>query len=137
MEKKTYIMVVDDEPLITKLVEAILQEAGYFVTTANNGNAALEMLEKNVPDLILLDIRMPGLDGYQVLEIIRKTSDVPVLMVTAVHEEEAVARTLDLGADNFIEKPFLPRILEARVKAALRRAGGELKYGNQKKLPDG
>ena len=133
MEKKTHIMVVDDEPYVTKLVERTLEDAGYIVTVANDGNSALAMLVERDPDLVLLDIRMPGLDGYQVLERIRENSDVPVLMLTAVRGETALARSLGLGADSYIIKPFLPRVLVAHIRAKLRRARGELRHTHGRK----
>ena len=126
MEKKTHILVVDDAQYVTKLVERTLQDAGFDVTVANDGNSALAILAEREPDLVLLDIRMPGLDGFQVLERIRKSSDVPVLMLTAVSEENALARSMGIGADDYIEKPFLPRVLVARIRAKLRRIRGEL-----------
>jgi two-component system OmpR family response regulator len=126
MEKKTHILVVDDDLQITKLVERTLVEAGFAVTVANDGDSALARLAEREPDLVLLDIRMPGLDGFQVLERIRKSSNVPVLMLTAVSEESAVAYSLGIGADDYITKPFLTRLLVARIRAKLRRARGEM-----------
>jgi len=130
MEKKTHILVVDDEQYVAKLVERTLEDAGFVVTVANDGNSALAMLAEKEPDLVLLDIRMPGLDGFQVLERIRESSNVPVLMLTAVRGETAVAHSLDIGADDYIEKPFLPRVLIARIQAKLRRDRGELRHTN-------
>jgi DNA-binding response OmpR family regulator len=127
MEKKTHVMVVDDEQYITKLVERTLTDAGYAVTVANDGNSALAMLAEKEPDLVLLDIRMPGLDGFQVLKRIRDTSNIPVLMLTAVREKTALAHSLEIGADDYIEKPFLPRVLIARIQAKLKRVRGELR----------
>jgi len=132
MEKKTHIMVVDDEPYVTRLVERTLEDAGYVVTVAYDGGSALDMLAEKEPDLILLDIRMPGLDGYQVLERIRESSDVPVLMLTAVRGESAIERSVGLGADNYIVKPFSSRTLVARVQATLRRTRGELRRTNNR-----
>ena len=127
---KTHILVVDDAQYITKFIERTLEDAGFVVTVANDGNSALAMLAEKEPDLVLLDIRMPGLDGFQVLERIRESSDVPVLMLTAVREKTALAHSLDIGADDYIEKPFLPRVLIARIQAKLRRARGELRHTN-------
>jgi DNA-binding response OmpR family regulator len=126
MENKTHVLVVDDEQYITKLVERTLKDAGYAVTVANDGISALRMLAEKEPDLVLLDIRMPGLDGFQVLKRIREVSDVPVLMLTAVLEKTALATSLDIGADDYIEKPFVPRVLIARIQTKLRRVKGEL-----------
>ncbi len=122
MEKKQHILVVDDEQQITQLVETTLEYYGYIVTVANDGESALAMLEDNNPDLILLDIRMSGLDGNQVLKRIREVNSIPVIMLTAVNEKNAIAYSLNLGADDYIEKPFSPRILVARIQAKLRRA---------------
>ena len=130
MEKKTHILVVDDEQYVTKLVERTLEDAGFVVTVANDGNSALAMLAEKKPDLVLLDIRMPGLDGFQVLERIRESSNVLVVMLTAVRGETAVEHSLGLGADDYIEKPFLPQVLIARIQAKLRRARGELRHTN-------
>lgn len=127
MEKRTQILVVDDEQYVTKLVERTLEDAGYVVSVAHDGKSALVMLAEKEPDLILLDIRMPGLNGYQVLERIRQSSDVPVLMLTAVRGEIAIERSVGLGADNYIAKPFSPRTLLARVQATLRRTRGEIR----------
>ena len=130
VEKKTHILVVDDEQYVTKLVERTLEDAGFVVTVANDGNSALAMLAEKKPDLVLLDIRMPGLDGFQVLERIRESSNVLVVMLTAVRGETAVEHSLGLGADDYIEKPFLPQVLIARIQAKLRRARGELRHTN-------
>ena len=130
MEKKAHVLVVDDEQYIAKIVERRLEDAEYDVTVANDGNSALAMLAEKEPDLVLLDIRMPGLDGFQVLERIRESSNVLVFMLTAVRGETAVEHSLGLGADDYIEKPFLPRVLIARIQAKLRRARGELRHTN-------
>jgi len=124
VEKKTHILVVDDAQYVTKLVERTLEDAGFVVTVANDGNSALAMLAEKEPDLVLLDIRMPGLDGFQVLERIRESSNVLVFMLTAVRGETAVEHSLGLGADDYIEKPFLPQVLIARIQAKLRRTRG-------------
>jgi len=128
MDKKTHILVVDDEEYVTKLVKRTLEEAGYDVMVANDGNSALAILTEKEADLVLLDIRMPGLDGYQVLERIRENSNVPVLMLTAVREKTAIAHSLNLGADDYVEKPFRSRVLIARIQAKLKRARGELRH---------
>ncbi len=127
MEKRTHIMIVDDEPYVTQLVERILREAGYLVTVANDSNSAHAIFKEKEPDLVLLDIKMPGLDGYQVLECIRDSSEVPVIMLTALREKPALAHSFNLGADDYIEKPFLSKVLVARIQAKLRRVRGELR----------
>jgi DNA-binding response OmpR family regulator len=126
MEKNINILVVDDEQHITELVERTLKDAGFAVTVANDGITALRMIMEKEPDLVLLDIRMPGIDGFQVLKRIRQSSKVPVLMLTAVLEINALTTSLDIGADDYIEKPFSQRELVARIRATLRRVRGEL-----------
>jgi len=91
-------------------------------TVAADGNSALARLREHTPDLIVLDIRMPELNGYQVLERIRERSDIPVIMLTGVLEPTAVEQSLGLGADDYVRKPFHPRVLLARIEAKLRRA---------------
>ncbi|MFH1381404.1 MAG: response regulator [Chloroflexota bacterium] len=126
MEKKTRVLAVDDDRDILQLLERALEEEGFAVTTATDGESALALLSEIKPDIILLDIRMPRLDGYEVLERIRESSNVPVLMLTGVAEETAVMRSFDLGADDYIRKPFLTGTLIARIKSKLRRARGNM-----------
>jgi DNA-binding response OmpR family regulator len=126
MEKKAHILVVDDEQYVLELVKRTLEPEGYAVTVAADGNSALARLREHTPDLILLDIKMPELNGYQVLERIRERSDIPVIMLTAVLEPTAVEQSLGLGADDYIRKPFSPQVLLARIEAKLRRPGHEL-----------
>ena len=121
MKNRVHIMIVDDDPYITMTLERILGEDGYIVTAVNDSSVALAMFAEQAPDLVLLDIRMPGLDGYQILERIRETSDVPVLMLTALRDQDAMKNSFYLGADDYIEKPFLSRVLIARIHAKLRR----------------
>ena len=120
--KTATIMVVDDEPVITHLVNRTLTRAGYHVIEVNDSTTAIGLIKAHNPDLILLDIRMPQISGLQLLERIREFSDVPVIMLTAVHELMALQKSFDTGADDYIEKPFLPGILAARVLAKLRMA---------------
>ncbi len=120
MEQKIRILVVDDEQHILQFLKQTLEDEGFAVTAARDGNSALALLPEIEPHIVLLDIRMPGLDGYQVLERIRKASQVPVLMLTGVPEVTAVARAFDLGADDFIRKPFSTGVLVARIRAKLR-----------------
>jgi DNA-binding response OmpR family regulator len=124
MKETFHLLVVDDEETVTRVVKRTLEVEGYKVTTANTGNAALEVLENLTPDLVLLDINMPGLNGYQTLERIKEhNDDIPVIMLTAVQDVTAVDKSLNLGADDYIRKPFRSGELVARVKARLRRAG--------------
>jgi len=122
MKRKAHILVVDDERYILDMLKCTLEDEGYSVDVAADGNSALTLLTEHKPDLVLLDILMPGLNGYQILDIIRKRSDVPVIMVTGVAEATSVAQTVDLGADDYVRKPFNTRVLMARIKNKLRRA---------------
>ena len=125
-EGKTTILVVDDEETIRSLIKQIMQDAGYDVTTAANGEEALNILsqqKERSPDLVILDIMMPGLNGLEVLDIIRGRFDIPVIMLTAKQAVTTVRDALDIGADDYVRKPFRTTELVARVKAKLRRAG--------------
>jgi len=116
------ILVVDDEDMVRLLIRRILEEHGYRVVTAADGNEGLAKLDQGGIDLVLLDINMPGLDGFQVLELIRRRSNLPVIMLTGMAKRSALRDTLDIGADDYITKPFSPVELVARIKAKLRRA---------------
>jgi len=122
MKKHASIIVVDDEETILNLVQRILEEAGYNVVTATNGQEALDKISQLDVDLLLLDIMMPGLDGFQVLNLLRKQSDIPVIMLTGEDKVANVRDALNLGADDYITKPFRPLELVARIRAKLRRA---------------
>jgi len=115
------ILVVDDEMKLVRLVKAYLQESGYQVVTAYNGTQALIQFEREEPDLIVLDWMMPEMDGLEVARRIRQTSSVPIIMLTAKVEETDRVVGLELGADDYVAKPFSPRELVARVRAVLRR----------------
>ncbi|HMA35492.1 MAG TPA: response regulator transcription factor [Chloroflexia bacterium] len=116
------ILVVDDEPRIVDLVTAILESQGYAVIEAGDGDAAIAALRNHLPDLVLLDVMLPGADGFQVLKAIREISTVPVIMLTVQASEADKVRGLELGADDYVAKPFGQRELVSRVKALLRRA---------------
>jgi DNA-binding response OmpR family regulator len=118
----TRILVVDDEPRYLRLMEANLVTEGFQVIKATNGQEAVDKVAAQQPDLVLLDIMMPVLDGFGACERIREFSSVPIIMVTARGEENARVRGLDLGADDYIVKPFSATELLARVRAVLRRA---------------
>ena len=119
--RKTYtVLVIEDDPDMLRLLERILQSEGYHVALATNGNYGMTLLREVNPDLVLLDIMMPGPDGYMTLESIRQCSDVPVIMVTAKREMEALQKAFILGADDYVKKPFFPSELLARTKAKLR-----------------
>jgi len=118
------ILVVDDEPKIVKLARDYLERNGYQVVTAEEGNMALTVARHERPDLIVLDLNLPGLDGLDVCRALRRESDVPIIMLTARVEETDRLIGLELGADDYITKPFSPRELVARVRAVLRRVQG-------------
>lgn len=118
----TRILVVDDEPRYVRLMEANLVAEGYQVLKAYDGQSAVEMVAEKQPDLVLLDVMMPGLHGFASCERIRVFSNVPIIMVTAKGEEQDRVRGLDVGADDYIVKPFSATELLARVRAVLRRA---------------
>jgi len=115
------ILVVDDEPKIVQLVRDYLERAGFAVSTARDGNEALMRARQERPDLIVLDLGLPELDGLEVTRRLRRDSGVPIIMLTARHEETDKVVGLELGADDYVTKPFSPRELEARVRAVLRR----------------
>jgi two-component system, OmpR family, KDP operon response regulator KdpE len=119
--KQAKILVVDDEPQIRRVLRAALGGRGYVMFEARNGEQALEMLRKDLPDLILLDINMPGLNGLEVCREIRSALDVPILMLSVRNSEKDKVRALDAGADDYVVKPFGMEELLARIRAALRR----------------
>jgi DNA-binding response OmpR family regulator len=118
----TQILVVDDEARYQHLVKVNLEAAGYLVSTASNGEEALEMVSNRQPDLVILDVMMPRLDGFTTCERIRQFSSVPIIMLTAKGEEQDRVRGLNVGADDYVVKPFSATELIARVRAVLRRA---------------
>jgi OmpR family response regulator RpaB len=115
------ILVVDDEASIRRILETRLKMVGYEVITAADGEEALDAFAKHNPDLVILDVMMPKLDGYGVTREIRRTSDVPIIILTALGDVSERITGLELGADDYVVKPFSPKELEARVKAVLRR----------------
>ena len=119
------ILSADDDKDLLALIGFTLSQAGYLVVKAPDGSQAIRAFEAEAPDLVILDINMPGATGFQVCEAIRAKSRVPVMMLTVRGEEEDLVRALELGADDYLSKPFSPRTLLARVKALLRRAGME------------
>jgi len=121
------ILVVDDEPKIVKLARDYLEKDGFRVIHAGDGKLALAMARREQPDLIVLDLMLPGLDGWEVCRSLRRETEVPIIMLTARSEESDQIVGLELGADDYINKPFSPRTLVARVRALLRRAQGRLK----------
>jgi two-component system alkaline phosphatase synthesis response regulator PhoP len=116
------VLVVDDDPGIVKLVRAYLEQAGFAVLTANDGKRAMQIARNDKPDLVILDLMLPEMDGWDVCRALRKESDVPIIMLTARVEESDKLIGLELGADDYVTKPFSPRELVARVRSVLRRA---------------
>ena len=124
MKDKPYILVVDDDPSISHLVQLYLEKEGYEVKTAARGDDAMTEFRRLPPDLMLLDVMLPGMDGTQVLRSVRRTSSIPVIMLTARDEVFDKVLGLEMGADDYITKPFDAKELVARVKAVLRRTQG-------------
>jgi two-component system phosphate regulon response regulator PhoB len=123
------ILVVDDEEDILELVNYNLTKEGYSVACAETGDQALKMARSDLPDLVLLDLMLPGTDGLEVCKILKndpRTANVPVVMLTAKGEEADIVTGLELGADDYVTKPFSPRVLLARLKAVLRRARAQV-----------
>ena len=120
-DKGRRILVVDDEPRMVRFIRLNLEHDGFQVSEAGSATQALEQLRNRLPDLVLLDIMLPDLDGFEALSMIREFSSVPVIMVTAKGEENDRVRGLELGADDYISKPFSPRELVSRIRAVLRR----------------
>ncbi|HIE57437.1 MAG TPA: response regulator transcription factor [Anaerolineales bacterium] len=135
------ILVVDDETRMIRFIRLNLEQDGFQVISAHNGYDALEQVRSQLPNLVLLDVMMPDLDGFEVLQRIREQSSIPVIMLTAKGEEDDRVRGLELGADDYITKPFSPRELVSRVRAVLRRteaagtvASGTIEVDNRLKL---
>ena len=124
MKDRPSILVVDDDPNISRLEQLYLEKENFEVRVADRGDTALEEFRRMPPDLILLDVMLPGMDGYQVLKAVRKSGNIPVIMVTARGETFDKVLCLELGADDYITKPFDGKEMTARVKAVLRRVQG-------------
>ena len=131
------VLVVEDESSIASFVALYLKNAGYTVRTAATGNEALAQFQASPPGLIVLDLMLPDIDGIEVCRRIRKTSDVPILMLTARDEDVDKIIGLEVGADDYLTKPFNPRELVARVKSILRRASPERRQVESKQLRHG
>lgn len=116
------ILVVDDEPRMIRFIRMNLELEGYRVVEANNGLEALDQVRKHMPDLVIMDVMMPKLDGFEALRLLREISTVPVILLTVKGDEEDRVLGLELGADDYVTKPFSPRELVSRVNAVLRRA---------------
>ena len=123
------ILVVDDAPNIVELLRMYLEGAGYATIAAADGLSAIELHRTEHPDLVILDLMLPGIDGFEVCRAIRRVADTPVLMLTARTDDIDVIVGLEIGADDYVTKPFNPRALVARVKAILRRTDGTVTRG--------
>ena len=130
------ITIVDDEKRLVSLVESYLAQEGYRVVSANNGKEALPIASHEKPDLIILDIMMPEMDGYGFMREHRKEMDTPIILLTARVDDDERVIGLELGADDYITKPFRPRELVARVRAVLRRAGKTEPQGKMLQVAD-
>lgn len=130
------ILVVDDEIKIVKVLKAYLEQAGFQAITTNDGKTALTIFQREKPDFIILDLNLPGVDGLEVCKTIRRQSNVPILMLTARVEEADKLIGLELGADDYVTKPFSPREVVARVRTVLRRAGGEVSQSEVIRVDD-
>jgi two-component system KDP operon response regulator KdpE len=125
VEKRSpLILVVDDEPHIIQIVRMNLEVEGYHVIAASSGTDALERVQEDLPDLVLLDVGMPELNGFETLQLLREVSDIPVIMLTVRSGEDDIVHGLELGADDYITKPFRARELSSRIRAVLRRTQG-------------
>jgi len=116
------VLVVDDEPRMIQFIRMNLELEGYRVIQASGGLQALDKARDELPDLVILDVMMPDLDGFETLRLLRETSNVPVIMLTVKADEDDIVKGLKLGADDYVTKPFNPRELSSRVQALLRRA---------------
>jgi len=122
MEDAKLILVVDDEPHMRRVMRMNLDLEGYRIIEAENGLEAVNRVRDDLPDMVLMDVMMPEMDGFEALGLIRETSNAPVIMLTVKDEEDDRIRGLELGADDYVTKPFSPRELASRIKAVLRRA---------------
>jgi len=126
MDKKAYtILVIEDEPDISELIEYNLSQSGYRIIISNNGENGLEVSRKHLPDLILLDLMLPGIHGIDVCRVLKndkETSNILIIMLTALGQEEDIIKGLETGADDYVTKPFSFPVLEARIESVLRRS---------------
>ncbi|MCA9985754.1 MAG: response regulator transcription factor [Anaerolineales bacterium] len=130
------VLIVEDEPKIVRLARDYLERAGYRVLSTGDGREALLMARQEQPDMVVLDLNLPGMDGLDVCRHLRMESDVPIIMLTARTEETDRLIGLELGADDYIPKPFSPRELVARIRAVLRRVSGGLRQAGLIRLGD-
>ena len=125
------VLIIDDDPKLTELLQEFLGGRGLFIATAENGVVGLERLQSNDIDVVVLDVMMPMMDGFAVLQAIRKVSEVPVIMLTARGDDMDRIVGLEMGADDYMAKPFNPRELLARIKAVLRRTQAKVEFSNK------
>jgi DNA-binding response OmpR family regulator len=131
------VLVVDDEPSIREVLSIYLERAGYQVVVASDGQTALEVVEKRPPDLVVLDLMLPEVDGLEITRQLRAKGDIPIIMLTARREETDRILGLEMGADDYVVKPFSPRELVSRVKAVLRRTRGSAPVKDERVLTFG
>jgi DNA-binding response OmpR family regulator len=131
------ILVVDDDPPSVKMISFLLREEGYEVISADNGAAALQVIDREAPDLLILDVMMPQIDGFEVCRRVRQKANIPIIFLSAKGETVDKVAGLQLGADDYIGKPFEPAELLARVKAVMRRAESVALADNQSRLTVG
>jgi len=136
-QTKETILVADDEASIRRILETRLSMIGYKVVTASDGKEALKLFKDYEPDLVVLDVMMPKLDGYGVCQELRKDSDVPIVMLTALGDVADRITGLELGADDYVVKPFSPKELEARIATILRRVGPAPTVDEPREVPSG
>ena len=127
----TEILIVEDEPSIAEVVSLYLKRAGYQVTNISDGKTALKMLEQHMPDLLVLDLMLPGIDGLAITRWVRDHSDLPIIMLTARRAEGDRIAGLEMGADDYVVKPFSPQELVSRVRAVLRRTQNSSQTGSE------
>jgi len=139
----TRILAVEDDERIRSAVKLALEDEGWIVDEAESGEAAIELFHRSPPDVVLIDIMLPGMDGFELCRTLRRTSDVPVVMVTARNDTHDVVAGLEAGADDYLTKPFAPKELSARIRALLRRIrpsiNGQhqrLAFGDLELIPD-
>src|SRR6187431_3330832 len=138
----TRILAVEDDERIREAVKLALEDEGWTVEGAASGEAALEAFERQPSDVVLIDIMLPGIDGFELCRTIRRHSDVPIVMVTARNDTHDIVAGLEAGADDYLTKPFAPKELSARIRALLRRArtsevsSPHLRFGDLEIVPD-
>lgn len=135
--KRNRILIVDDEPRYLKAIKINLESSGYAVVLAQDGQRAVDLAQSENPDLIILDLRMPRMDGYEATQRIRRFSSAPIIMVTALAEDHDKVKGLDLGADDYITKPFGVDELLARIRAVLRRSESDINQQQMNSIQGG